>query len=104
MRTYRNLFILLVLVFSASPEFAQSLAIPSAEGCASRALAPVPNVDQLALLRWYGANTVSTFPTGGGPNGIAFDGANIWVVGGPSNSVSKFRANDGALVGCPSPK
>ena len=59
----------------------------------------VPNVNQLALLRWYGANVVTTFATGGRPNGIAFDGENMWVVGGPVNSVSKIRANDGALLG-----
>lgn len=32
----------------------------------------VPNVNQLALLRWYGANVVSTFVIGGRPNGLAF--------------------------------
>ena len=68
MRTYRSFFILLVLVFSASLAFAQSASIPAEPGCASPALAPLPNPSQLALLRWYGANTVSTFPTGGGPN------------------------------------
>jgi hypothetical protein len=94
MRTCRNFFILMILIFSASCGFAQSFAPPSAVGCASPALAPLPNVNQLALLRWYGANTVNTFPTSGAPNGIAFDGANLWVVGGPPNSVSKFRAND----------
>jgi hypothetical protein len=31
----------------------------------------------LALLRWYGANTVTNITIGGAPNGIAFDGQNI---------------------------
>lgn len=66
------------------------------EGCHVSAL---PNVNQLALLRWYGANVVTTFMIGGRPNGIAFDGQNMWVVGGPANSVSKIRANDGAPQG-----
>ncbi len=46
-----------------------------------------------------GANVVTTFMIGGRPNGIAFDGQNMWVVGGPANSVSKIRANDGSLQG-----
>ena len=33
------------------------------------------------------------------PNGIAFDGANIWVSNWGSNNVSKLRASDGALLG-----
>ena len=31
--------------------------------------------------------------------GIAFDGANIWVTNQNSNSVTKLRANDGAVLG-----
>jgi YVTN family beta-propeller protein len=31
--------------------------------------------------------------------GIAFDGANIWVTNGGSNSVTKLRASDGAHLG-----
>src|SRR6266566_5888143 len=74
MRTYPKVFILFVLVFSASSLFAQSITAPSGEGCVNPAFPALPNANQLALLRWYGANTVSTFPTGGAPNGIAFDG------------------------------
>ena len=37
------------------------------------------NYDQLALLRWYPASQDATFPVGGQPAGMAFDGANIWV-------------------------
>jgi hypothetical protein len=33
---------------------------------------------------------VGTFPTGPQPNGIAFDGANIWVASSNSNTLFKF--------------
>src|ERR1700751_3132137 len=62
-------------------------------------LPTLPNANQLALLRWYGANVTANFATGGGPNGIAFDGSRIWVVNGPGNHVTKLRASDGAVLG-----
>jgi hypothetical protein len=55
---------------------------------------------QIALLRWYEGNqTGATFTVGSGPWGVAFDGANIWVTNHGSNSVTKLRASDGALLG-----
>jgi len=57
------------------------------------------NAAQIALLKWYEANTVTSFPTGAGPTGIAFDGANIYVANGSSNTITKLRASDGALLG-----
>jgi DNA-binding beta-propeller fold protein YncE len=36
---------------------------------------------------------------GTGPEGIAFDGANIWVTNWTSNNVTKLRASDGAILG-----
>ncbi|HET7441213.1 MAG TPA: hypothetical protein VFJ47_07925, partial [Terriglobales bacterium] len=33
------------------------------------------------------------------PTGVAFDGANIWVVNQIDNTVTKLRASDGACVG-----
>jgi DNA-binding beta-propeller fold protein YncE len=33
------------------------------------------------------------------PQGVAFDGANIWVTNGNSATVSKLRASDGTLLG-----
>lgn len=96
----------LLLMWSASLLFGQSsitggngASVTPPHGGDSCHASAVPNVNQLALLRWYGANVVNTFATGGRPNGIAFDGENMWVVGGPANSVSKIRANDGALLG-----
>ena len=61
---------------------------------------PAPiNPNQVAILRWYAANQAANFPTGGNlPVGVAFDGANIWVVnflGG----MTKLRASDGADLG-----
>src|SRR5499426_1420819 len=89
--------VLLPTIFWVSSLAAQSPLNGSFPGACP--LPTLPNVNQLALLRWYGANTVNTIPTGGSPNGIAFDGANIWVVNGPPNSVTKLRANDGTLLG-----
>jgi hypothetical protein len=53
---------------------------------------------QIALLHWYNANLTTTFGAGTNPRGIAFDGANIWVVNSVSNDVTKLRANDGSLL------
>jgi hypothetical protein len=41
-------------------------------------LAQTTNPNQIALLRWYGANTTTSFNAGSGPYRMAFDGANIW--------------------------
>jgi len=53
------------------------------------------------LKRWYEATThsSSTFAVGFYPYGVTFDGANIWVSNSGSNSLTKLRANDGALIG-----
>jgi len=40
-----------------------------------------------------------TFNVGNFPIGVAFDGTNIWVANGASNSVTKLRATDGAVLG-----
>jgi hypothetical protein len=92
------------LFFWVSSTFAQAgaiggAAVVPAQSGAQCQLPALPNANQLALLRWYGANTVNNIPTGGSPNGIAFDGANVWVVNGPPNSVTKLRANDGTVLG-----
>ncbi len=58
------------------------------------------NPQQIALLRWYGVNTVGNhFPVCSISLGIAFDGANIWVANYFSNTVTKLRASDGANLG-----
>src|SRR5262249_54891296 len=42
---------------------------------------------------------VESFPVGDGPEGVAFDGASIWVGNTISNNVTKLRASDGAPQG-----
>src|SRR5438105_9036957 len=42
---------------------------------------------------------IQTFPVGEWPTGLAFDGANIWVVNDVGGSVTKLRASDGAVLG-----
>src|SRR5437764_13368773 len=42
---------------------------------------------------------VQTLRVGNYPTGLAFDGANIWVVNEGDNDVMKLRATDGALLG-----
>jgi len=37
-----------------------------------------------------------SFAVGSYPNGVAFDGANIWVSNGNNGTVTKLRASDGA--------
>ena len=66
----------------------------------SLAKAPVlPTAQQLAILRWYPAGQVASFPVGTDPEGLTFDGANIWVANTGSNNVTKLRASDGANLG-----
>lgn len=61
---------------------------------------PFINPLRVATLQWYEAiETGLEIPVGGGASQIAFDGANIWVSRGIVGSISKFRANDGALLG-----
>ena len=39
------------------------------------------------------------FAVGKGPEGVAFDGASLWVTNQFSDNVTKLRASDGALIG-----
>lgn len=58
---------------------------------------PTYNPNQIALLRWYQANTgPTTFfvpPTSTGTTGIAFDGTNIWVSSYATNKLNEFSVN-----------
>ena len=52
---------------------------------------------QIALLQWgQDPGRAATFPTGSVPVGVAFDGTNIWVANGGSNTVSKINRVTGA--------
>jgi hypothetical protein len=42
---------------------------------------------------------LGTFAAGPGPNGIAYDGANIWVTDFNSTTVTKLLASTGASAG-----
>ena len=59
-----------------------------------------PNLQRIALLKWYTAisTTHSNYPVGSGPQGIAFDGANIWAANGGTGDISVLRASDGFRV------
>ena len=58
------------------------------------------NAQQIALLRWYAANQANTqFTVGTYATSMAFDGANMWVGNGGSNTVTKIRASDGTVLG-----
>jgi uncharacterized protein (TIGR03437 family) len=45
------------------------------------------------------AETITTYPVGAGPLGIASDGTNIWVASALSNSVTKLLGSTGDKVG-----
>jgi hypothetical protein len=41
-------------------------------------MGPKKNPMEIALLKWYNVNQVTTYAVGNSPVAIAFDGANIW--------------------------
>lgn len=85
------------------PAFVAAVALLSAQARAQNANNPI----QLALLRWYQANTVTQFSTCGLPQGLAFDGAHIWVACGNGfsngNTLEEYNASDGKLLQTVSP-
>jgi hypothetical protein len=59
------------------------------------------NPIQVALLRWYQANQTAQFSGDGsctGPNGLAFDGAHVWVACSTANEIQELNASDGTLL------
>ena len=42
---------------------------------------------------------LGTFAVGSAPEGVAFDGTNIWVANTTSNNVTKLAASSGAVLG-----
>jgi YVTN family beta-propeller protein len=73
----------------------QSTAAPS-----SPAGVVAVNPAQVALLKWFPAYQAgATFGVGNEPGALAFDGADIWVANGGSNTVSKLQASTGAVLG-----
>ena len=59
----------------------------------------IVNFLAIAQLRWYGANQAASVTAGTAPQGVAYDGANIWVANANSGNVMKFDATTGALLG-----
>lgn len=58
------------------------------------------NLRQVALHRWYGVNEAGiTLPAGDQPMGMLFDGGFLWITNNGDNTVTRRRANDGALMG-----
>lgn len=59
-----------------------------------------PNLQRIALLRWYTAisTTGNNFAVGLTPVALAFDGSNMWVSNYNSHSVTVLRVNDGSVV------
>jgi DNA-binding beta-propeller fold protein YncE len=45
------------------------------------------------------ASQTSSFAVGDGPEAVAFDGSNVWVANQFSDTVTKVRASDGAVLG-----
>ena len=57
------------------------------------------NLMQVATLRWFEANqSGNTVTVGSQPNGMVFDGANVWVCNTAGHSVSDMRATDGTVL------
>ena len=72
---------------------------PRSGGRSPRSVGSAANPNQIALLRWYSANLTTAFSVGTGPQGVAFDGLNIWVANAIDNTVTKLRAATGAPQG-----
>ena len=63
---------------------------------------PSNNPNQVAILRWYQANSSTTFSPSGLENSgpIVFDGQKIWVAGSTSDTLSEYSI-DGKQLGGP---
>ena len=75
-----------------APAFALAWALPA------RLAAQAVNPLQVALLKWAPASG-NAFPVGNGLDGLAFDGAAMWLANFTSFSVTKLRASDAAVPG-----
>src|ERR1051326_7474509 len=92
-----SLCVLVTALAASFPSHAQKTASQPTQVEAGNGAPPLANPLKVALLKWYKANTVPTeFPVGQGPEGLAFDGANIWSANQNDGTVSKVRASDGA--------
>src|SRR6478736_908693 len=65
--------------------------------CAAAAQTRSP--EAIATLKFYPAAQGNSFAVGASPSSVVFDGSSIWVSNGPSRSLTKRRASDGAMLG-----
>ena len=59
--------------------------------------APAPA--KVGILHWYPATDANSFGVGSRPSGVSYDGTNVWVANTDSDTVTKLRASDGAVLG-----
>src|ERR1700690_3950207 len=97
-----SLLLMIAVIIGLKPGRAQEAA------AADNSLPPTKNWPEgnplkIALLKWYQANTTTSFTVGNtqhsNPYGLAFDGQNIWSANSGEGTVSKLRASDGAALG-----
>jgi hypothetical protein len=89
-----------LLIGSLAPlAWSQQLSRTCIEPCVISEPQNSPNFLAIALLRWYDANQTAFYKVGMNPSGLAFDGANMWVVNYSSNNVMKLAASDGTVLG-----
>src|SRR5271168_3478484 len=81
------------LIVAASPGWTQT------RGASAPAIATASNPLKVALLHWYAADITTNFSVGDEPEGVAFDGANIWTANFGAGTVTKLAANDGMVLG-----
>jgi len=65
----------------------------------SQVVSSTQNPEQIAILHWYAANLTTKFAVGTEPEGMAFDGANIWVANLVSDTVTELQASTGKVLG-----
>ncbi len=102
-------FVLVVVAVSSLVSVrAQDASRPAEEGASNSGQATTKNWAagnplKIALLKWYQANTTTSFAVGkkknSHPYGVAFDGQSIWTANSGEGTVSKLRASDGATLG-----
>jgi YVTN family beta-propeller protein len=57
------------------------------------------NAKDIAVLHWYLADQAASLSEGSFPQGIAFDGASIWVTNKLNGTVTKLLVSDGEVLG-----
>jgi hypothetical protein len=102
----QRLSYLKALFFAVAMTLAVSATLSSLGAVPSRQPSPETVVSgrylnplQVALLYWYPANRTTNFAVGSNPEGVAFDGTDIWVANYSSGTVTKLQASTGKVLG-----